>query len=988
MKIQFDTIKQPKQSQELAQPMMGKKAQAAYGAAESQSIGFFPQESQIGHSVLSQIGEGEDFVSAKDQVALQRDYMTVMSNTMSEKDFSKMQQEGYDAFSYDPEESVTILDKIKTELAKSGEEIIGFNDDLSVEELSAAAGSDGVGRALASKLEQANVPSTKENVQNLEEAARKVEALDSLPEGAYVYMMEHHLAPTVDNLYQAQFSGYASKEGMAPAAFATGSYNRIGQGSMQYRQEEAVSISPAMESQIKERMESWGVEASEEGLQDCQWLLNHGLELSKENLEQYKALKDLPLPMDAETYVNHAIAHMALGEEPGKIPFSQLERDFVAEAIAIEARYEKITPETLDYVASKELPLTLETLEQYQGKTEAGLENIRARRQLEEVRLHMSAQANLKLLQSGVSIDTEPMETLIEQLKAAETKIFEAIYGAKDPAQGQIANRLVETTLQVSLELASMPASLAGKIPWMEQPTLQSVHAEGALLQKRFEAAGESYEALMTAPRRDMGDSIGKAFQNVDAILREMALEPTEENEKVIRILGHNQLEINAENFEKVAKAEGQITSILNALKPGTVLSMVREGKNPLTMGLEEMDQYLKEKNASFENQTESYSKFLYQLEQKKDITEEERSAYIGIYRLIHQIEKNDSAAVGAVVSAGVDLNFSNLLAMARSKRFGSTDVKIDDTNSHKVKVVRAEDSISAQIFKGIAKPEALLENMVSMEEDPALEEAYQKEEFARYQEILNANKDQAEYLKQYNQPVTVDFLEAAGVLTRKRGKLSRDLTALEEKIEKSLEKGSFLEAGKEVVASLDQEDARKAAYENVIQAGEEILQKALETPVEGQTYLDIKAMQSLQKQLRLCSNMAAEENYEIPMEVEGQVLSVNLKIYHHSNNPAEAKITFASDVYGQVEARFGLYPEGLRGTIATDSVEGKEALENRKEDFVKKCKEMVAEDFKVADIYIDSKGKMDLNRVEAKDMPSKDASGLYKVAKAFLSSI
>ena len=33
----------------------------------------------------------------------------------------------------------------------------------------------------------------------------------------------------------------------------------------------------------------------------------------------------------------------------------------------------------------------------------------------------------------------------------------------------------------------------------------------------------------------------------------------------------------------------------------------------------------------------EDYSRFLYQLERKKDVTEEERKAYIGIYRMVHQ---------------------------------------------------------------------------------------------------------------------------------------------------------------------------------------------------------------------------------------------------------------------------------------------------------------------------------------------------------------
>ena len=42
----------------------------------------------------------------------------------------------------------------------------------------------------------------------------------------------------------------------------------------------------------------------------------------------------------------------------------------------------------------------------------------------------------------------------------------------------------------------------------------------------------ERYETLMTAPRRDLGDSIRKAFSNVDDILTDMSLDKTLENQR------------------------------------------------------------------------------------------------------------------------------------------------------------------------------------------------------------------------------------------------------------------------------------------------------------------------------------------------------------------------------------------------------------------------------------------------------------------------
>ena len=69
-------------------------------------------------------------------VATQTDFMTVMSNTMSGEDFSRLQQEGYHPGDMEIEEVVTIVDKIKAELVKGGTEVVGYTDDLDAETLS------------------------------------------------------------------------------------------------------------------------------------------------------------------------------------------------------------------------------------------------------------------------------------------------------------------------------------------------------------------------------------------------------------------------------------------------------------------------------------------------------------------------------------------------------------------------------------------------------------------------------------------------------------------------------------------------------------------------------------------------------------------------------------------------------------------------------------------------------------------------------------
>ena len=70
------------------------------------------------------------------------DYRVVMSNCMSDEDFSRLLEEGTHPGNTDIETVVTIVDTIKAEMAKSGNVVKGFNDDLDRETLKEITGNE------------------------------------------------------------------------------------------------------------------------------------------------------------------------------------------------------------------------------------------------------------------------------------------------------------------------------------------------------------------------------------------------------------------------------------------------------------------------------------------------------------------------------------------------------------------------------------------------------------------------------------------------------------------------------------------------------------------------------------------------------------------------------------------------------------------------------------------------------------------------------
>ena len=109
---------------------------AYYAEFGREQMGVSAKQGEKGKSLIELQQE-----AANINAAVQQDYMTLMSNTMSEEDYAKLQEEGFDFESMKPEEAVTIVDKIKAELVRSGKQIAGYTDDLDMDTLTAALGS-------------------------------------------------------------------------------------------------------------------------------------------------------------------------------------------------------------------------------------------------------------------------------------------------------------------------------------------------------------------------------------------------------------------------------------------------------------------------------------------------------------------------------------------------------------------------------------------------------------------------------------------------------------------------------------------------------------------------------------------------------------------------------------------------------------------------------------------------------------------------------
>jgi len=840
---------------------------------------------------------------------------------------------------------VTETDKMKMRLAKSGEDISYFGDGLSDAQIEAMAGSTAMAKHIESALNTVNIPVTENNVKDITETANMMEELHTPDEGSMKYMLDNELPVTTANLYKAEFSGSATYVGMQQMT------------DLDY---------DALKQQIEAVISESGMDVNEQNMADGRWLIENGIPLTAENLEKLSTLQQLQLPLGEEEIVAVSAEAISDGIRPQDVVLSG--NDFKDQAQDALDVITNVTDEELAYVVNSGEPLTIENLKKAADEiknkdtkisaaadkaayTKSGLDLLTARRQLEETRLKMTSEANLSLLKKGISIDTMELSQLVEELKTQENEYYSRLLSGDGIAPKEADVALFRNVMDTSEALKAMPAYALGIHP-VDETTLQSLYEDGAALKDTFEKAGERYETMMTAPRQDMGDSISKAFRNVDDILKDLGLETSYGNQRAVRILAYNQMELTPENIAEMKAADEEVQRAFDHLKPAVVRTMIKEGMNPLDMSFEEINtisEQIQEEQGITEE--EKFSKYLYKLEQNKEISEEERSAYIGVYRLIRQVEKTDGAAIGALLQQGGDITLRGLLTQVRSAKHGAMDYQVDDDFGgvqtkegagisiteqiegayQKNKLSDVKDGLAPEKVAPFMKdekwlsmtPEELADAMKEVEQKEETEAAYRKEQVQELSQAAAAPQEVYEWLEQLDMPATVNRVLAAADYMNNRNQVFNRLFKMADRSENLSEE---LENIKEKIFS-DFAEAVKTpkemaeAQRKLADTAENVM-KTMMMSEDNLTSLDLQELKMMHTQIALGSAAAKKEEYAVPVLVQGETCNVSLKIVRGEEKKGLVDVVFETDRLGRVAAQLRAGKEKISGYIAAESKE------------------------------------------------------------------
>lgn len=993
---------------------------------------------------IGELRNSKEEEKIEEEVKEQKDVSKTVDR-MTEEDYLALEEEGMSIEKYNLERLDRMLSRVKEQREFKDESIVRQKEKLreKEEDTKKLSNTYGANKEIVEKLEKANLPVTEANIEKLANAWEMVSGSMDLSDQATAYIVKNGLELTIENIYKAKYSSIQN-----PTTIIQNSdWNNL-------------------KEQVKGIIQSAGLEDTDSNMGNARWLIENQLPVNEKSLWTMVDISKIKQEITPNMVYERGAKAIANGQAIEDASLSMINEERVNNVLSV---IDTITDEAIHNVLEKDgdyLQVSISTLKNSQkllkngepkahnGKdlreyenekrNSASLEDldiktISVRRQLEEIRLKLTVESGAKLIKNGISIETESLSKIVDELKALEDSYYKNLLKEGNVEVSESNTSLLKSSLLGMEELKSMPSYILGTTLSQRQ-SITSNNLLEAGHNYKLKSAEETYETLMTKPRADLGDSIKKAFANVDDILKDLNLEINEANQRAVRILGYNSMEINHESIRQVKAYDQEVNHMMKNFHPAVAIELIREGINPLEIPITELNQKLDSiKEELGVTEEERFSKFLWKMDKNKNITKEERKSFLGIYRLLNSVEKTDGAALGAVMKANQEVSMKNLLTAVQSKKNKNMDYSIDDSFGALSEYITKEEGVINQIntaftnslnettgqdygeeqvtymkqlvsdIKEMIQPEILAEVDISdimnmpvetfydkvsnFELDSSLVEYY-KEQLEQLSELCRAKTETTDFLKNLELPVTVANLFAAKDYLSKENhvfsKLNKALldagsNGTENSVEDVFDLDSISDS---LIESLVDKDSMVKEYDSIKENWESIWDTQI--PEKVFTVSDVRLPKQIGYGISLVSQMANRESYEIPIKVGENITNVNVTILKNVGESGKSSISMESSELGKVLAAVNIKNGEANIFITSDTRNGYETLQSNKDKLIDS---LLSQEFKIKQINYGMGNQIKENsrytnhntNNEGSDEEKVDTNTLYLLTKAVL---
>ena len=849
---------------------------------------------------------------------------------LSGADAVKLDEDGFNLTDATSDDMVNIIEKIKIELAMHSDDYVNYGTAVSKDKIESVTGSAATAANVESRMQGADIAVNDESVAEVKSTLEKSGELKPLSENTKNYMVANDIEPSIAGIYQAQASTSSSisADGVTIGRYA----NAISDADFE-------ALRPGIEKIIA----SAGLEVNDKTLADARAFIDAQIPVTKENLE-YKAQLDAidieKIQADSDEMLNKILDNMRLGGKAEntlvigspiddiRTALDTINRAEYADAANVVSKGETFT------IASLKLEIDARSFSIEYSAASVSTGNSEVRNQASDVqqaadkaydtlvtaRVLMSANASVYLVKNNISILTTPIDELNSMLME-----YEQADGMYEEAQ--IAYTDVLEARKTLNEIVRNPARVFASM---------------------FDKMNETYEAVGTQIRGDLGDSLKKAVQgSADDIIKELGLEGTDEDKEAIKVLAANNMDMTKENVETVKSVNAMINNLIKNMKPETVLNMIKDGVNPMNASIEEVNEYLTEANdkASKDNE-EKFSKFLYKLDRTNGITKEQRKQFIGIYQMMNIFTRDAGVAAGALIKQGAEVTMNNLMTAYNSRKRYDMDAVIDENtgmaevsgiaNYYSALFMANGGLVTPNTLKNVDNSSGIGEQSVEMfieqledNYDAAAEEQYYEEYLKEQQAAVQAGADILRQIRNADTEINSGNIQAvkafleSGQFPDIRGiKTTRDYA-------------------RDSIEKIGHKEKLSLMYEEMKDETEEELQEVLSKAGDLDTQIDVNYEEFLDLRLTdrtigYIKNLALRHDYRIPYITDsGSTGMLKLTLVQNDDNKGRISVNMQSSVLGKVSVEAKADRDSLGIYIVSDTAvsdEGSQLLEDMEE--------------------------------------------------------
>jgi hypothetical protein len=478
-----------------------------------------------------------------------------------------------------------------------------------------------------------NVTNTSSKVAQIGE---KIEVIKKQNDNMYLYALHANEPITINSLYQSHFKGSFKKT------------------SQTYTNED-----------ISKVLQMNGLSDTKGNRWAANKLAEYGMDINKQDVVKLQNMQAAVQCLDKQEEMEKAEQDIEAGKEAGERPLMEEDKVLygaedikelkeelgrVEEGVIEELveRDEEITIGNLRATLFKNTDLALKrnkALSFTEGQKQA-VKDIKE--QINQIRAKLTTEAAQKISEK-MPLESSQLTDVVQELKAIESQTVEA---AAKQADVELTPENVEVIRSVMAVRQGIAENREGALE------LQVQTQENIKLNEIHEALSK-YEQNETPVEARFGETIKKVENQIESLLQEMGIDPSKEAVQAAKALIINNMEVSEESIKETLQIMTKINTFIEEMTPYRTAVLIKEGLNPYHAAIDTiLDWVSKDK---VEDLKSSIAETIVALQEKGQVTVEQKDALLGFYRIMQSVSRNREEVVGYLFKNDLPLTVERL---------------------------------------------------------------------------------------------------------------------------------------------------------------------------------------------------------------------------------------------------------------------------------------------------------------------------------------